>query len=77
MLSVGLDPIPSLSFDMILTTHEMLFSSKHKGKVRETFTPCYESQNFWIEKNIRYEQVLGIELVFALGNLCVKETTEY
>lgn len=46
ILSVGIDPIPSWSFDIILPTHRMLLRSNHKGKVRETLTSCYQSQNF-------------------------------
>lgn len=66
---MGIDPVPSLLFVVILATQNMLFSSHHKGKGRGTFTPCYASQNFSVEEDIRYEHVLGIELVFVLGKL--------
>lgn len=42
-----------------------------KAKEGGAFTPCYESQNFSIVGDIRYEQVLGTELAFVLGNLCI------
>lgn len=38
ILPVGLDPKPSLPFDVILAIYKVWLSSNHKGKIRETLT---------------------------------------